>query len=56
MKTRITILAENDEPVSALGDNPEELVKEAWELILNYLIRQSKTRDKATIENVEVFE
>lgn len=56
MKTRITILAENDDPMSALGDNPEELVKEAWELFLNLHIRQSKKKDKAIIEKVEVFE
>jgi hypothetical protein len=55
MKTRITILAENDEPMSALGDNPEELAKEAWEAILHWLMRDNG-RDKAIVEKVEVFE
>lgn len=55
MKTRITILAENDEPMSALGDNPDELTKKAWEAILHWLMK-GNGRDKAIVEKVEVFE
>lgn len=55
MKTRITILAENNEPMNALGDNPKELVKEAWEAILHWLMK-ANGRDKAIVEKVEVFE
>ena len=55
MKVRVTLLTENDKPVSALGDNPEEKVKKAWEsIIAMIMLLDGKGRDKATVEKVEV--
>ena len=56
MKTRITILAENDRPLSAIGDNPEEKVKKAWEWMIQTLIvfGENPNNDRYAIEKVEV--
>ena len=54
MKVRVTILTENDKPVSALGDNPEEKAKRAWELILALL--NAAGEDRATLEKVEIVD
>ena len=54
MKTRVTIYAENDEPLEKLGDQPTEKVRMAWELIVNLTALQSG--EVARVENVEVWE
>lgn len=54
MKVRLTILTENDKPVSVLGENAEEKIKGGWELLLAMI--NSLGEDKATIEKVEVVE
>ena len=54
MKTRVTIVAENDKPLSALGDNPNEKVRMAWELILNLIALQSGETVK--VEKAEAWE
>lgn len=58
MKTRITILAENNVPISKLGSNPEQKVREAWEIVLRYMLltTDSANDEKAVLEKVEVFE
>ena len=55
MKIRLTVITENDKPVSVLGENPEEKIKEAWNLVLT-LIATLNPRDKAFVEKVEVIE
>ena len=54
MKTRITIVAENDTPMSVLGDNPNEKVKAVWEVILNLIALQSGETVK--VEKAEVWD
>ena len=54
MKTRITIVAENDTPMSVLGDNPNEKVKAVWEIILNLIALQSG--ETVNVEKVEVWD
>ena len=54
MKVRVTIITENDKPVSILGENPEEKLKGAWEWLLAML--NTLGDDKATLEKVEVVE
>lgn len=41
MITRVTIIAKNDAPMSVLGDNPNEKVKAAWEVMLNLFALQA---------------
>ena len=53
MITRVTIVAKNDVPVSVLGDNPNEKVKAAWEVMLNLIALQSG--DTVSVENAEVW-
>lgn len=55
MKIRVTLLTENNKPVSVLGENPEEKIKRAWELALT-LIMTLNNGDKALVEKVEVLE
>lgn len=54
MKVRVTIMTENDKPVSVLGENSEEAARKAWELVLALLNAQSE--DRATLERVEIVE
>lgn len=54
MKVRVTIMTENDKPVSVLGENPEEKVKRGWELVLALLNTQSE--DKVMLESAEIIE
>lgn len=54
MKVRVTIMTENDKPISVLGENPEEKAKRCWELMLALLNTQSE--DRATLERVEIVE
>lgn len=54
MKVRVTIMTENDKPISVLGENPEEKIKRGWELVFALLNAQSE--DKAMLENVEIVE
>ena len=55
MKIRLTIITENNKPVEALGENPEEAVKKAWEMIFKLITPFSKNKDKAYVENVEIL-
>ena len=55
MKIRVTLLVENEKPISLLGDNPEAKIKQAYELVLALVMTQSPG-DKALVEKVEVVE
>lgn len=54
MVTRVTIIAENDAPMSNLGDNPNEKVKAAWEIMLNLIALQSG--ESVRVEKAEVWD
>ena len=56
MKVRVTLITENDKPVSMLGENPEIAIKRAWDLVLAMLSLESKDpSDRAFVENVEII-
>ena len=56
MKVRVTLITENDKPVSMLGENPEVSIKRAWDLVLAMLSLESKDpSDKAFVESVEII-
>ena len=56
MKVRVTLITENDKPVSMLGENPEVSIKRAWNLVLAMLNLESKDpSDKAFVESVEII-
>ena len=56
MKVRVTLITENDKPVSMLGENPEVAIKRAWDLVLAMLSSESKDpSDKAFVESVEII-
>ena len=54
MKIRLTIMTENDKPVENLGDNPEEKIKKAWDILLTMISVMSENNEKAYVERVEV--
>lgn len=54
MITRVTIVAKNDTPVSVLGDNPNEKVKAAWEVMLNLVALHSG--EIVSVEKAEVWD
>ena len=56
MKTRITIYAENDKPMELLGNNAEEKVRAAWEVLLNFATLTNEEEGKYRVENVEVWD
>ena len=53
MKVRVTLMTENDKPVEVLGEDAEEKVKKAWDMLIGLLNRVSK--DTAYVENVEIL-
>ena len=54
MKIRLTIMTENDKPVENLGDNPEEKIKKAWDVLLTMITLMSENNENAYVERVEV--
>lgn len=56
MKIRVTILTENDKPLSLIGENPQAKAELAWTLILNMINKCCEDGEKATLESVEVEE
>lgn len=54
MKVRVTLMTENDNPLSDLGENPEEKIKRAWEFAVASMNMLSE--DSATLENIEIVE
>ena len=56
MKVRVTLITENDKPVSMLGKNPEVSIKRAWDLVLAMSSLESKDpSDRAFVEGVEII-
>lgn len=55
MKIRLTIMTENDKPVEILGDNPEEKIKKAWDMLLTMMSLMGENNDNAYVERVEVI-
>lgn len=53
MKIRATLLMENDKPISVLGENPEEKIKDIYELILALAMLKSPG-ESAVIEKIEI--
>lgn len=53
MKVRVTLMTENDKPVEVLGEDAEEKVKKAWDMLVRLLNAVSK--DTAYVENVEIL-
>lgn len=53
MKVRVTLMTENDKPVEVLGEDAEEKVKKAWDMLVGLLNRVSK--DTAYVESVEIL-
>lgn len=56
MKVRVTMMTENNVPVSDLGPNPEATIKESWQLLLSLLSAGSKNEDHGYVESVEIVE
>lgn len=56
MKIRITLIAENNKPVSSLGKNPEKVIEKAWNKMLIMLGAQGDNKDKGYVEAVEIVE
>lgn len=54
MKIRVTLSTENNVPVSSLGDNPEEKVRAAWELICN-MMNDLSDRDTMSLDKIEIL-
>lgn len=54
MKIRLTIMTENDKLVENLGDNPEEKIKKAWDVLLTMISLMSEENENAYVERVEV--
>lgn len=58
MKIRVTIMTENNVPVSTLGDNPLTKIKGAWECVVAVIneCSNSENGDKAELEKVEIVD
>jgi hypothetical protein len=57
MKIRVTLLTENNRPVSALGQNPTENARRGWELVCALLNSASGVnKDHVALEALEIVE
>lgn len=54
MRVRVTLMTENKVPVSAVGENPEQKARIAWEMICEMLTMMGE--DNIYVENVEIVE
>lgn len=55
MRVRLVLVVENDSPVEALGDAPEQKIKAGWELLLRTVELVSENGDKGYVEAVEIL-
>ena len=53
MKIRVVLMTENNMPVSALGDNPEEIARRGWETFC--ALQNMKSEDRVTLEKIEII-
>lgn len=56
MKVRVTLLTENNKPVSTLGENPERKIRYAYNTLLGIWGATGKNGDKGKVEKVEILE
>lgn len=56
MKVRVTLIVENNSPVSALGNNPEDKIRNAYDLLLSMVTLTSENGDCGKVEKVEILE
>lgn len=56
MKVRVTVMTENDVPVSELGENPEQKIRKAWGALLACLDLMSEDNENIYLENIEIVE
>lgn len=54
MKVRVTVMTENNVPVSELGENPERKIRDAWDAVIACLNLMSE--DSIYVENIELVE
>ena len=56
MKVRVVLITENDVPVEALGENPAEKIKRAWDAFFALNSLASDNGDKGYVEAVEIMD
>lgn len=54
MRVRLTVMTENNVPVSELGENPEQKIRMAWDAFLACINFMSE--DGIYVEKVEIIE
>lgn len=54
MKVRVKLITINNVPASALGDDPEKVIKKAWDAVTAVLALQGE--DEIYVEEVELVE
>lgn len=54
MKVRLTVMTENDVPVSELGENPDQKIRKAWDAVI--ACYNLITTDNIYVENIEIVE
>lgn len=48
-------MTENNKPVEVLGEDAEEKIRDAWNIVLLSLAILSPNKDKAYVESVEIL-
>lgn len=57
MKSRVVLYGENDVPLSALGENPQEKAKKVWDAVIALLsLNTTNATDVIRVESVEVWD
>ena len=56
MKIKLTIIGENDVPISNLGDNPKDKIRNAYMALFNMLNSTTPKNEKMILEDIEIIE
>lgn len=54
MRVRVTVMTENNVPVSELGENPEQKIREVWDATIALIDLMSE--DSIYVEKIELVE
>lgn len=54
MRVRVTVMTENNVPVSELGENSEQKIRDVWDATIAFIDLMSE--DRIYVENIELVE
>lgn len=56
MKIRVTLMTENNVPVSELGEYPERKIRHAWDALIGILALYQNSDEEIWVEKTEIVD